>query len=296
MVLDAWRTKDKMHVCIKRIKKISEEVAIARYLTSDHLLQDPWNHCVPALDSFQDPEFPVVSFMVMPILRPFNDPEFGARGEVVDFVTQILDGITFMHSNLVAHSDLTSANIMMDARPIFPTGWHFTMDCFTPEGTEIVKPRARIDHPVRYYIIDYDFSVRFLPGQSPITKGLGGRDHEVPELHTHQPFDHYKLDVFTVGNVLLKEFRQKFLGLEFLTGLIDVMMTPDFRKRPTAQASLDHWHKMRNNIPVASARWLLRKPDESMGERVINTVVAAKAGVSNLRYLFEEDKRTWTNP
>jgi hypothetical protein len=27
----------------------------------------------------------------MPLLRPFDDPEFGAVGEVVDFVTQMLE-------------------------------------------------------------------------------------------------------------------------------------------------------------------------------------------------------------
>lgn len=296
MVLDARRTKDEMRVCIKRIKKITNEVAIAQHLTSNALLQDPRNHCIPVLDSFSDPELPEVSYMVMPVLRTFDDPDFGARGEVVDFVTQLLKGMTFMHDHLVAHSDLTRANIMMDARPIFPEGWHFATNSFTEDGTELVRPLARIDHPVRYYIIDFDFSVRFLPGQSSIIKGLGGRDHDAPELHTHLPFDHFKLDVFTVGNLFKKYFKEKFLGLEFLSSLIDMMTTHDFRNRPTAQASLDHWYTIRDGIPVSSARWPLRKPDESVGERVVNTVVAARAGVNNLRYLFEEDKRTWANP
>ncbi|KAG5635226.1 hypothetical protein DXG03_005469, partial [Asterophora parasitica] len=92
MALDAQSVKDGSLVCIKRITRVaSDEVAIAEYLTSPELRRDSSNHCAPSLDSFQDPEDPGVRYMVMPILRPFEDPDFGARGEVVDFVTQILE-------------------------------------------------------------------------------------------------------------------------------------------------------------------------------------------------------------
>jgi hypothetical protein len=30
-------------------------------------------------------------YLVMPLLRPFNDPEFMVMGEVVEFIQQILD-------------------------------------------------------------------------------------------------------------------------------------------------------------------------------------------------------------
>ena len=133
-----------------------------------------------------------------------------------------------MHSKHVAHwylyssvlsrclmvrlvSDLTGVNIMMDASPILLRGWHFSAPSVTADGTEIIAPLSRIDHPVRYYIIDFDSSVHFLPGQSPIIHGLGGRDDDVPELapsERQKPFDHYKLDIFTLGNVFLKDLRQ----------------------------------------------------------------------------------------
>jgi hypothetical protein len=34
---------------------------------------------------------PDVEYIVMPVLRPYNDPEFSFVGEVVDFVTQVLE-------------------------------------------------------------------------------------------------------------------------------------------------------------------------------------------------------------
>ncbi|KAG5728180.1 hypothetical protein E4T56_gene19317 [Termitomyces sp. T112] len=297
MVMDALRTADNSKVCIKRITKASDEIAIGKYLTSEELLSDSKNHCLPVLDDFVDPEDPTISYMIMPLLRDFNDPEFGAHGEVIDCVTQLLEGLVFMHDHLVAHTDLTTVNIMMDAQPILPQGWHFASPSVAPNGYENIKPLPRIDYPVRYYLIDFDGSIRFSPGESPVIKGVGGRDNDPPELITpHIPFDQYKLDVFTLGNVFRKEFQQKYLNLDFLDGLIPMMMTHDFRQRPTSQAVLDYWYKTRERIPIASARWPLRKPTETIVETVINTVAAARSGVNNLRYLFEEDKRTWANP
>jgi hypothetical protein len=90
MIMDAT-TRDGVVVCIKFIEKKSSEVDIARYLSSDQLLRHPKNHTVPILDSFQDPIMPEVNHIVMPLLRPFDDPEFVFIGEVVDFVDQILE-------------------------------------------------------------------------------------------------------------------------------------------------------------------------------------------------------------
>jgi len=100
---------------------------------------------------------------------------------------------------------------MMDASAILLHGWHFSTLSLAADGKDTITPLARIDHPVRYYIIDYDCSVRFKTGQSPIIHGLGGRDDDVPELavsEREKPFDHFKLDVFTLGNVFLKDLRQ----------------------------------------------------------------------------------------
>ncbi|KAH9970470.1 hypothetical protein BJV74DRAFT_867045 [Russula compacta] len=41
--------------------------------------------------------------MVMPFLRPFNDPRFQTYGEFVAFFMQISEGLKFMHERRVAH-------------------------------------------------------------------------------------------------------------------------------------------------------------------------------------------------
>lgn len=91
MVLDVTRNKDGETVCIKRILKQPDEVNIAQYLSSQQLLRNSNNHTVPIMDAFRDPELPEVDYIVMPVLRPYDDPEFGAVGEVIEFVTQILE-------------------------------------------------------------------------------------------------------------------------------------------------------------------------------------------------------------
>ena len=92
--MDAVHVKHNRVICIKMIGKKTNELEIGRYLVPDssHSPQSPRDHCVPILDAFQDTVFPVVvSYIVMPLLRPFDNPEFGAIGEVIDFITQVLE-------------------------------------------------------------------------------------------------------------------------------------------------------------------------------------------------------------
>lgn len=98
----------------------------------------------------------------------------------------------------------------MDGNPIYPDGWHFVADNCSHSGVDLLpQPLPRIDHRMRYYIVDFGFSIRFLPGQSHIIDDYGGRDREAPELVPDKPrYDAFKLDVFTVGNILYKDFYQ----------------------------------------------------------------------------------------
>ena len=105
--------KSNRAVCIKMIEKKTDELAIGRYLVPD-CSQSPQtrrDHCVPILDAFQDPISPDVSYIVMPLLRAFDDPEFGAVGEVVDLVTQLLEvRQTFRFIILDAHQLLITGH------------------------------------------------------------------------------------------------------------------------------------------------------------------------------------------
>jgi hypothetical protein len=92
-VLDAVRIEDNKRVVIKRVQVDSDEVAICRMLSSPELRKDPHNHAVPILDYFAESDESQDAFLVMPLLRRFNDPPFGTVGEVADFVRQMLQVI-----------------------------------------------------------------------------------------------------------------------------------------------------------------------------------------------------------
>ena len=86
------------------VGKKTEELEIGRYLVPDgsDSLQNPRNHCVPFLDAFRDPVIESIRYIVMPLLRPFDTPAFGAIGEVADFVTQLLE---VSHANILPQRD-----------------------------------------------------------------------------------------------------------------------------------------------------------------------------------------------
>ena len=94
---------------------------------------------------------------------------------------------------------------MMDARPLYPEGYHPVRQNYTPDGMYTISPLSRTDRPVRYYYIDFGLSERFAPGAPSLVIGDVGRDDEVPELSSTVPYDGYKADIHALGNLFHKE-------------------------------------------------------------------------------------------
>ena len=88
--MDAVRTSDNTFVTIKRIKARSTELDIYRYLSSEERSRDIDNYCVPILEDFPDDTDPDTHFIVMPLLRRCNNPDFSFVDEVLDFMKQTL--------------------------------------------------------------------------------------------------------------------------------------------------------------------------------------------------------------
>ena len=56
--------------------------------------------------------------------------------------------------------------------------------------------------------------------------------------------------------------------------------------------ALEKWCKIKAGLNPSSARWRLRKPDESVGERVVlDAIAAARQGIHSLTHLFNDDVR-----
>ncbi|OSD00970.1 kinase-like protein [Trametes coccinea BRFM310] len=280
-VMDATRLSDGELVAIKFCHRRTQELHIAQYF---HSIKDRANHCVPILDVLPDPHDPALTLMVMPYLRPCNDPEFGTVGDVIEFVDQTLEGLVFMHRHRIAHRDIAMANVMMDAKAIYPGGHHPIRRGYTPDALYAVSPLPRAGHNVRYIYIDFDLSERFPEGGTTYVLGKVGRDVDLPEASNEVPYDAFKADVFSLGNVYTKFFERNFQNVEFLYSLIELMKQRRPEDRPTAEEALWEWKKIRATLSDSLFRWRLVPKTEAPMERVVNdTVAVAWEGVYRLK-------------
>lgn len=175
---------------------------------------------------------------------------------------------------------------MMDGHPLFPYGHHPVRRGHSPDSVHELVPLSRIDHPVRYYLIDFGISSRFPPGASSFVVGRQGRDKDLPELSSDVPYNAFKVDIFTLGNLYGKDFAEKYYGLEFLQPLIEVMTAQQPNLRPTAEEAHAIFEDIRIQLHSSLLRWRLRSRIESPPERVLYDAVAvAREGIFQLKRL-----------
>lgn len=110
--------------------------------------------------------------------------------------------------------DLSYINIMMLGDKLYPRGFHPSDQMISPSARGDTKPyRRREVGYVRYYIIDFGLSLCYDDSDMPhLTYGRDGQDQEVPELHTGERYDPFKVDIYTVGN----QFQKTFLDVSCL--------------------------------------------------------------------------------
>jgi len=238
---------------------------IGQFLSSADLRADPANHCVPILDVFPDPRGSDFTFIVMPLLRRWHDPPFRIFGEFVVFVAQLLEGLDFMHRHNVAHRDIASSNIMMDATSMYPDGFHPYAQYRAKDGPEPqdAKSLTRSQAPPKYYFIDFGISSQFEDLESrSLVLGNKGRTR-APELSLKVPYDPFQLDVFGLGEFLL-DAAENLRGMEFLLPLARAMAQRDPRLRPTAQEALLQFRHLQAALPHRTLSQLLFHRNEGL--------------------------------
>ena len=88
--MDAMRQRGEKQVMLKKVST-ARELAISQLVSSPRLRHDPRNHCVPLLEVIGLSGAHDQKLMVMPLLRPFDQPRFQTFGEFVTFFTQTCD-------------------------------------------------------------------------------------------------------------------------------------------------------------------------------------------------------------
>ncbi|RPD78678.1 hypothetical protein L226DRAFT_457210 [Lentinus tigrinus ALCF2SS1-7] len=258
-VLDATRVSDNSLVALKRVKrKISpHEIEMAQYLYSESLRSDPRNHTVPILEILPVPDDPEITLIVMPLLRSCNDPGFYTLGEAMSFLTQVFEGLQYMHELHVAHRDAKGGNIMYDPRPLFPDMYHPVETYKRRDWKGRAKYSTRTKCPVRYYFIDFGLSRRYDPKDGPPREHpvIGG-DKTVPEFKNWngQLLDPFPTDIYYIGNMIRRTLLAPYIGLDFLAPLVKDMIQADPAQRPTAQEVTRRFEELLKPL----SQWKLR--------------------------------------
>jgi hypothetical protein len=95
----------------------------------------------------------------------------------------------------------------MDATHMYPLGFHPVDNLFLDDITTFAPRISRLEAGVKYYYVDRGISSYFPPGsRRELVLGIAGRDRDVPELSNNVPYDPFKVDIFTIGNVIRGEF------------------------------------------------------------------------------------------
>jgi serine/threonine protein kinase len=277
LVLDAVRVSDGALVALKELNiRLSDtEIPVTQFLNSSKLRSHPNNRCVPLYDVLQSPIAGEsdTRILVLPLLRSFHNPRFDTIGEILSCLKQLFEGLEFMHSNLVAHRDINFANIMVDAAPLFPQGWHFATVGTIDRNRDYTGPavhlsRSEVPVPVKYYFIDFGLAVQFDPKVPPAsrlaTSAIGG-DKTVPEYQNggeKRLTDPFATDVYYIGSMIRQIFLKGdkmhelrgYKGLQGLKPLVAAMVQDDPRKRPTMKQVVAQFEQ----IVASQSEWKLR--------------------------------------
>ncbi|KAI0698122.1 hypothetical protein BC835DRAFT_1335777 [Cytidiella melzeri] len=283
-------------VSIKRLEtRRSDEIWNIRRLRGDYLDALPANRCTRVLELFEDDTDRTFSFAVMPFLRAISPADFRNVGDVVDFISQILLGIAFMHIHDIAHRDCSLHNILTDAdvERLHHLHRREVESALRPMRYEVplCLPPADPTRPSQYYISNLAFSFRRDPYiDDTRASGRYSRDLDPPEYYgcpgtrsngspgmmtMVQEYDPFYLDVFLVGNMIHREFLTKYSNIEFCRELADLMTQQAPLFRPDAEECFEEWCSVIPQISSSRTR-RLRPREESRIRSLVFEVSSLK--------------------
>jgi len=253
--MDATRTRDGKQVMLKIVpaRGRQQELEISRRLSSFELKREPRNHCVDLLDTIELSDARDRKLIVMPLLRPFDDPHFRTYGEFVAFFTQISEGLQFMHEQNIAHRDCTPNNIMLDPSGMYPEGFHPIKIDRSRNFEGKVEQYDRTQRPPRYYLIDFGLSRQY-NSRNVLDEPIRGGDKSAPEHQRARWCNPFHTDIYHLGNLVRERFTKRYNGFEFMDELVGAMTAVDPAKRPTIEGVITKFSLIRDLL----SEWKLR--------------------------------------
>ncbi|KAJ7617999.1 hypothetical protein FB45DRAFT_933102 [Roridomyces roridus] len=250
--VDAIRIFDGARVVLKPSHSARVPAQILRKYSSEPLVLDLRNHCIPVIESISDPDDPQCGFIVMPFYENWDMVPFLTAGELVDFLFQVCEGLQLMHENHNWFGDhVAMAHIMMDASPILTDG---------KLGNLFRKFRTRTRHPVRYYLAGFDLVGEKQPSQSPTKR------FKVDPLAT---------DVLLLGKTIrniLGKAGDEHRGFEFMHSLLADMTNEDSSKRPKMDEVVRRLAGIREELGWRKLRSRFSRVDEKPAVRLMRDI------------------------
>ncbi|OBZ76396.1 Cyclin-dependent kinase 2 [Grifola frondosa] len=223
------------NIAIKVIKSESEEEHIY-----NNLLKCPELLCTKTFPNVLPPLRVLrishqLSFVVMPM---WGDRlllgDIKTVKEVMDFITDLLQGLMFLHKQRIAHRDIAECNVMVNYVSAIP----FRND----DALGPLLERHRSSSQARYCLFDYNLSIQFPLGmpienyRSPSTEAFRGWDCYHPRDVYQGEFEYnpFAFDVGCLGNLFMIRFADAIPTINMLAPLFDRMTTHVISQRFTA--------------------------------------------------------------
>ncbi|KAJ3995506.1 hypothetical protein F5050DRAFT_1903411 [Lentinula boryana] len=197
------------------------------------------NHTLPLLHEIHHEN---LVFGVFPLVgSSFAPAWFSNIAHALESMSQIMEGVAFLHDHLVVHRDLFLSNFLSSRRD----------GSWDPEQKQdFLRPR--------YYIIDFEWAVQFSPDSEPASRTVTGpplpwdiyRRPPPPEMRSELPYCPFKADVWQVG----KSFMGCIVHIEHVVPdvlkLFRQMSADSAEDRPSAREAVTQLNKIRNELPT----------------------------------------------
>ncbi|KAJ7507490.1 hypothetical protein B0H11DRAFT_1967338 [Mycena galericulata] len=260
-LLEGTRISDKRPVMLKFSRTDLWEATIFEHLAS---IPDTDNHTIPLYDIITPPASPDEPaqwcIVVTPRLTDCRNRHIYDLRDFVNFLTQVLEGVCFMHRYNIAHTDVARTNIVWDARQNL-------QDPSDRKGKGKKSERA----PTRYYFIDFGLACSFSSFEERgLVRGVCGQHRNIPELSEDTPYDPFMLDIRQIGEMLKRDYTEIYLGLDFLNPWMARLRDDDPSRRPTAPEALAEFQALVATLPEEKLKArLLTRGDWPFGRRII---------------------------
>ncbi|KAI9462044.1 hypothetical protein F5148DRAFT_237621 [Russula earlei] len=258
----AVRIEDGRQVTLQKVfsQERPNELPIAQLFSSPGLKDNPKNHCIPLLDLVDlshnaNPD--AGKFMVIPFLRPFDNPPFQTYGEFVAFFMQISEGLKFMHEQNVTNGDCTVNNIMFDPSGMYPDhpvrrDWR-------------AKRYSRTERPPRYYFIDFGLSHQY-SSRNVLEEQPRGDDMTSPPEHKRGGLcNPFRTDIYHLGSFVRDNFLKKYNGFEFMGDLVCAMTDENPARRPRIEDVIERFESICSSLSAV----MLRSPITSKNDHTV---------------------------